>query len=224
MRQKHLFIFGLIAIFALAACGTFAEPVPNSATLSAQDATTDTDQVVAEVPTSTSIPPTPTPEPTEEATPEPTEAPAEEPAEATEEPTAEPETDAGAPALSVDEENILFFIQEFSDVGNGDRLFHSLISVGTSGGVNADWSCNTCHDPTTDVRGVGPGFLSVGARAGERIEGYPAELYLYNSIIHPNDYIVEDFIENLMPTGYKEALSEQDIYDIVAYLMTLQGE
>jgi cytochrome c553 len=220
MRQRHLFIFGLIAMLTLAACGTFAEPVPNSATLSAQNADTDTDTIVAEVPTSTPVPPTPTLAPTEVPTEEPTEEPTEIP---TEEPTEAPE-EVGAPALSVDEENILFFIQEFSDAGNGERLFTTMINVGTSSGINADWSCNTCHDPTTDVRGVGPGFLSVGARASERVEGYPAELYIYNSIIHPNDYIVEDFVGDLMPTGYAEALSEQDIYDIVAYLMTLQGE
>lgn len=221
MRQKHLFIFGLIALLTLSACGTFAEPPPNSATLAAQNADIDSPDVVAEVPTATTIPPTATPEPTEEATEVPTEEPTVEP---TEEATAEPEEVSGAPALTTEEENILFFIQEFSDAGNGERLFTSLINVGTAGGVNADWSCNTCHDPTTDVRGVGPGFLTVGARAGTRVEGYPAELYIYNSIVHPNDYIVEEFVENLMPTGYADALSEQDIYDIAAYLMTLQGE
>lgn len=221
MRQKHLFIFGLIAMLVLSACGTFAEPPPNSATLSAQNADVDSPEVVAEVPTATAIPPTATPEPTEE----PTELPTEEPtAEPTEEATEAPEEVTGAPALTADEENILFFIQEFSDAGNGERLFTTMINVGTSGGVNADWSCNTCHDPTTDIRGVGPGFFTVGARAGERIEGYPAELYIYNSIIHPNDYIVEEFVGDLMPTGYADALSEQDIYDIAAYLMTLQGE
>lgn len=208
-------------MLTLSACGTFAEPPPNSATLSAQNADTDAPDIVAEVPTATAVPPTATPEPTEEPTEEPTPEPTE---EATEVPTEEPEVVETGYVLSVEEENIVFFIQEFSDAGNGERLFTSMINVGTAGGVNADWSCNTCHDPTTDVRGVGPGFLTVGARAGGRVEGYPAELYIYNSIVNPNDYIVDEFVGDLMPTGYADALSEQDIYDIAAYLMTLQGE
>ena len=45
--------------------------------------------------------------------------------------------------------------------------------------------------------------------------------YLHTSIVEPNNFVVEGYPENLMPQVYAEALSEDQINNLVAYLLTL---
>jgi hypothetical protein len=56
------------------------------------------------------------------------------------------------------------------------------------------------------------------------VAGQSAEFYLYNSIIHPNDFVVEGFLPNLMPQLYEATLTEEQIAHMIAYLLTLRGE
>jgi len=46
--------------------------------------------------------------------------------------------------------------------------------------------------------------------------------YLRTSITHPNDFIVPGYPESLMPQTYGEILTEAEIDDLIAYLLTLQ--
>ena len=46
-----------------------------------------------------------------------------------------------------------------------------------------------------------------------------AEEYLRQSILDPGAYLVEDF-QDSMPHYYKDAPSEQDIADLVAFMLT----
>ena len=46
--------------------------------------------------------------------------------------------------------------------------------------------------------------------------------YLRTSITHPNDFIVPGYPENLMPQNYGEILTEAEVDDLIAYLLTLQ--
>ena len=46
--------------------------------------------------------------------------------------------------------------------------------------------------------------------------------YIRISILHPNEFIVEGFPENLMPAIYSEIFSEEEVNDLIAYLLTLQ--
>ncbi len=101
-----------------------------------------------------------------------------------------------------------------ADPVNGEQLFAELNDTG--------FACNSCHSAETTDRMVGPGLHGIPARAAERVEGESAEEYIYNSIVHPNDYIVEDYTENLMPQNYSEIYTEQENYDLAAYLMTLE--
>jgi len=80
-------------------------------------------------------------------------------------------------------------------------------------------SCTTCH-ALDDAQIVGPGMAGIGARAESRVDGVTAEDYLHTSIIQPGAYVVEGF-QNVMPDIYEQSLSEAQIRDLIAYLLTL---
>lgn len=158
-------------------------------------------------PVVTSVAAVPTDAPTVE--PVAADATAEAGAEATTAPeaAAEATTEAGADtaALTVD-----------GDAAAGQELFNTLIA-------ETGFSCMACHNAASEDRLVGPGLLNVAARAAARVEGQDAITYLRNSILHPNDYLVETYPENLMPQVYANLFSEQQVNDLIAYLLTLQS-
>jgi hypothetical protein len=45
--------------------------------------------------------------------------------------------------------------------------------------------------------------------------------YIRTSILHPSEYIVPGFPDNLMPQTYGEVFSETELNDLIAYLLTL---
>lgn len=85
------------------------------------------------------------------------------------------------------------------------------------------WMCAQCHSTGTD-RLIGPGMAGIAERAATRVEGQSAIDYIRNSILHPNDYIVQGepaYPSGLMPQNYAEVLPEQELNDLIAYLLTL---
>ena len=78
-------------------------------------------------------------------------------------------------------------------------------------------NCAACHS-TTDQQVVGPGLGGVATRAATREPGLSAEAYIAKSIKEPNAFVVEGFAP-IMPQLTN--LSEGDIQNVVAYLMTL---
>jgi mono/diheme cytochrome c family protein len=106
----------------------------------------------------------------------------------------------------------------------GDTLFN-LVAMSPSTGQN----CTACHNPNEPVPGTGPYVYGIANVAAERVGGQTAVEYLYNSIAHPNDYILEQqgdmmYAANVMPSDWTEVLTDDDIYHIVAYLLTLDQE
>jgi mono/diheme cytochrome c family protein len=97
------------------------------------------------------------------------------------------------------------------DAAHGAELFTQSV-----GGAPA---CSTCHTTNGTVV-VGPSFQGYGAIAGTRAFGESAEEYTHNSIIRPASYIVSGF-SNSMYNQYERALSDQDIADLTAYLLSL---
>jgi len=82
--------------------------------------------------------------------------------------------------------------------------------------------CVACHSLQVGVRIVGPSLAGVATRAAGRKPGYSAQLYLYESITHPNAYVVEGFPSGVMPQDFKTRLQPQNISDLIAFLMTEQ--
>ncbi len=89
------------------------------------------------------------------------------------------------------------------------------------GGLINEYECYTCH-----VLGDGslsPLFDGIGNFASERRPPLSAEQYLYEAIVFPGVFIVEDYSDS-MPNNYDEQLSEQEVGHIIAYLLTLTEE
>lgn len=89
--------------------------------------------------------------------------------------------------------------------------------------LTVDSGCTACHSLEKDVRLVGPSWYNVGDHAVTRVEGESPALYLYNSIVDPNAFVIEGYPANVMPSTFRDALSDQDIADIIAYLLTFHG-
>jgi mono/diheme cytochrome c family protein len=80
-------------------------------------------------------------------------------------------------------------------------------------------SCSECHT-LTGVNTYGPTFKGLSQSAGERVPGMSAEEYLRESIINPGAYRVEGFPAGLMPEGYGDMLSEEEINHLIAFMLT----
>jgi mono/diheme cytochrome c family protein len=83
-------------------------------------------------------------------------------------------------------------------------------------------ACTGCHTLDPDVMMVGPTWHNLAETAANRVEGQNAAEYLYYSIIDPNDYVVEGFPLNVMLQIYADTLSDQDLADLVTYLLNAE--
>lgn len=101
---------------------------------------------------------------------------------------------------------------------NGEALFNTMLE--TSSG---SWMCASCHS-TADARLVGPGLGGLNTRADTRVEGEDAVTYVHQSIVDPNAFLAPGdpaYPENLMPQNYGEVLTEDQINDLIAYVLSL---
>jgi cytochrome c2 len=193
-------LFGAAALL-LAACGTIATPEWSESaqgTRAAQVATVEHLTEIAPTATSTSTP-TPTPEPATATPIPPTSTPTTAP------PTATPLPPTEAPAAAV---------STAGDPVKGKVLFETLRS-------EVNFACVTCHYVDREDQLIGPGLLGISQRTTTRVPDQTPEEYIHNSIIHPNEYVVEGYPAGLMPQIYGEIWTEQELNDIIAYLLSL---
>lgn len=101
------------------------------------------------------------------------------------------------------------------DAYAGEALFHQA-------SIREAPACSACHAIEPGVVIVGPSLAGVASRAGDRKPGLPAEAYLRESILDPNAYIVVGFSEGVMYQKYGSVLTEVEINDLLAYLLTLE--
>lgn len=98
--------------------------------------------------------------------------------------------------------------------GGSPERGEELFMTGGASGI----PCSACH--TLDgEKLVGPSLRGIGFDAAERVPGQSAEEYLRESIIQPSAYQVEGYSATMNAT-YGDTLSEQDIDDLVAFLLT----
>ena len=112
---------------------------------------------------------------------------------------------------------------DVSGIGDSSRG-HDTATV--FGGV-IDTPCTRCHtfdanDPLRVRLGAdgasGPRLKTVASIAGDRVPGLTAEEYLQQSILDPEAYILGGDWSN-MPTGYRYLLNDEDVGDVVAFLL-----
>lgn len=113
--------------------------------------------------------------------------------------------------LSNTEENIVA-----SDIERGREIYRS--------GINGAQRCANCHRATTRGFAVdaAPNLAGIADVAGERVEGLSAEEYLRASIVDPLAH-VEGVWRTPMPEDYVDLLTEQDIEDLIVYMLQLEG-
>lgn len=92
-----------------------------------------------------------------------------------------------------------------ADPANGDTLV-------------VQFDCAACHRAGAE-NGVAPAFSGIAERAAERRPPLAAAAYLYESITRPQAHVVEGFV-GAMPQDYATRLTDQQLGDIIAYLLT----
>ncbi|HEB65417.1 MAG TPA: cytochrome c [Chloroflexi bacterium] len=97
----------------------------------------------------------------------------------------------------------------------GKKIFEQTV-VGSNPG------CVTCHSLEPDTVLVGPSLAGIATRAATREDGMSAEDYIRQSILEPDAYVVDGFTAGTMIGGWDKALTEQQLNDVIAYLMTLK--
>jgi len=80
--------------------------------------------------------------------------------------------------------------------------------------IGAQAGCATCHSLDEGVVIVGPSMAGVGARLDQAA--------LRESILDPNAVLVEDFPADTMPPVWSDELSDEQVDQLVAYLLTLK--
>lgn len=82
--------------------------------------------------------------------------------------------------------------------------------------------CASCHSVQADQVIVGPSLTGIGLRAENQVEGLTAEEYLHQSILEPDAYVVEGFAPGVMYQEFEDVLTDEQIYDLEAFLLTLE--
>lgn len=97
------------------------------------------------------------------------------------------------------------------NAGRGAALFTQSVS-----GAPA---CSACHSVDGTAL-VGPALQGYGLTASTRKTGVNAQVYTYTSIVRPGADLVDGF-SNVMYSQYDQRLSDQQLADLIAYLLTL---
>jgi hypothetical protein len=80
-----------------------------------------------------------------------------------------------------------------------------------------EYSCVACHRLGV-AAGIAPSFEGGADRAATRRPPLTAAAYIYESIVHPEVYVVEGY-QPAMPQDYSDRLSDSELGDIIVYLL-----
>ena len=105
------------------------------------------------------------------------------------------------------------------DAAKGEELYNRATL-----GANSAEGCASCHnfDPSEGDEADAPFTSGTATKAEGRVPGLSAEEYIHESIVNPDAYVVEGFSAGDMYQTWEAELSEQEIADIVAYLITVK--
>ena len=158
---------------------------------------------------------TTTAEPAVTATSEPVATATSEPAAtSTSEPTATATVEPVATTTPISDER-LAAAAAVGDIAAGQELFNEPLD-----GVNHSLSCSSCH--TIDGQlARNPTFVGTGTVAGDRIAGVSDVEYIRQSIVDPYAFKADgEWLSAAMPYVYADLLSEDQINNLIAYVLT----
>lgn len=90
--------------------------------------------------------------------------------------------------------------------------------------VALKYGCVGCHALDPNQKMTGPTWHNVGDTAVTRVPGESPAQYIYQSIVEPNAHVVEGYPGNVMPQTFKDMLSPQELAEMVAYLLSQNGQ
>ena len=101
------------------------------------------------------------------------------------------------------------------DIAAGEALFNEPLE-----GIPHSVSCSTCHslDPTSIY--WSPTLAGISAVAADRVDGMSDVEYLKQSIVDPFAFRVDGAWAFPMPPRYSDALSEDQIENLIAFMLT----
>lgn len=86
---------------------------------------------------------------------------------------------------------------------------------------NGAANCATCHRVDAEEVFVGPSLKTIANRAAYKRPGMDAVTYLYNVILNPDETINPLTKPGVMPRTFEVKLTDEQIADVIAYLLTL---
>lgn len=105
--------------------------------------------------------------------------------------------------------------EEIGNVERGREIFE------TGAGITRE-VCIWCHSLDGTIQNkshLAPSLLGISELAGDRVSGLSAVEYLKESIVEPAAYVVEGY-EPTMDIAYKYLFSEEDLNDLIAFMLT----
>jgi hypothetical protein len=109
------------------------------------------------------------------------------------------------------------------DPERGRRIYFGEVEVnGARGPIMPCFRCHPVVEGERPSMPIGINLHDIGNRAGTMVRGESAEQYLRTSILDPDAFLAGNFQDGLMSREYPQALSEQQVSDLVAYMLTLR--
>lgn len=102
------------------------------------------------------------------------------------------------------------------DIDEGEGLFNKANTE-----MPDDVACSTCHTTNGTVTPWAPTLAGVYGRAGLRVDGLSDVDYLRQSIVDPYAFLVDGEWTFAMPLGFADVLTQEQIDNLIAFIMTL---
>lgn len=84
--------------------------------------------------------------------------------------------------------------------------------------------CSGCHNLTleqsaTSIGQPGPNMANLPEIAASRVAGEDAATYVHNSIVNPGAFVVDGYVNGIMPQNFADQMSEEEINALVEWLL-----
>ena len=83
------------------------------------------------------------------------------------------------------------------------------------------YGCIACHRAGNAE--LAPSWVGLSERAATERPPLPADAYIYESIVDPAAYLVEGY-NDVMPHDFATRMSQQELADVLAYLLTPEAQ